>query len=55
MTGPVTNPPPTGPGRSEKPLDPGSPRGRAVAERLTCTLARIELELAAADQGKRAA
>lgn len=45
MTAPDNPPPPPGPGRSEKPLDPKSPEGIAVAERLTRTLARIELEI----------
>ncbi len=49
MTGPVTNPPPSGPGRDEPivPLDPESLKGREVAARLTRVLAEIELELAA--------
>ena len=46
MTGPVTDPPPGGPGKDERPLDPLSPKGREVAERLTRRLALIELELA---------
>lgn len=44
MTGPVTPPPPSGPGK-DVPLDPASPQGRAVAARLTRTLAAIELEI----------
>jgi hypothetical protein len=46
VTGPVTDPPPSGPGKDERPLDPNSPKGREVAERLTRRLALIELELA---------
>ncbi|TWG21015.1 hypothetical protein [Actinoplanes teichomyceticus] len=48
MTGPVTPPPPPGPGRDE-PYDPNTPEGREVAARLTRTLAAIEMELAAAE------
>lgn len=47
MTGPVTNPPPTGPGKAES-LDPNSPKGREVATRFSETLARIEAEIEAA-------
>lgn len=49
MTGPVSDPPPSGPGKPGQgsgPLDPNSPEGIAVAKRLTATLAQIELELA---------
>jgi len=46
MTAPDNPPPPSGPGRDEPPLDPNSPEGRRVAERLTRRLALIELELA---------
>jgi hypothetical protein len=49
VTGPVTNPPPTGPGKAEKSLDPNSPKGREVATRFSETLARIEAEIEAAD------
>lgn len=57
MTGPVTSPPPSGPGRDVTPLDPNSPKGRAVAARLTRTLAVIELEILqreASEQGRAA-
>jgi len=48
MTGPDTPPPPPGPGRpATVPLDPDSPKGREVAERLGGIIAAIELELAA--------
>ena len=50
MTGPINDPPPSGPGKDVTPLDPASPKGREVAARLTRTLAAIELELAAAEQ-----
>jgi hypothetical protein len=54
-TGPVTNPPPGGPGREEEPpLDPRSPEGRAVAARLTRTLAEIELEINEREAAERA-
>lgn len=46
MTAPDNPPPPGGPGREESPLDPHSPKGREVAERLTRRLALIELEMA---------
>lgn len=49
MTGPVSQPPPSGPGRTEAPLDPTSPRGRDVARRLTAVLTEIEMELAQQD------
>lgn len=45
MSGPVNDPPPSGPGRDEEPFDPESAEGRAVAERLTRTLDRIELAI----------
>lgn len=46
-SGPSTPPPPSGPKDDHRcePLDPASPEGRAVAARLTCTLAAIELEI----------
>lgn len=44
-SGPDTPGPPPGP-RGETPLDPNSTEGRAVAARLTRTLAYIEVELA---------
>lgn len=45
--GPSNPPPPGGPGKDQtQPLDPKSPEGRAVAARLTRTLADIELEIA---------
>lgn len=45
--GPSNPTPPSGPGKDEvQPLDPKSPEGRAVAARLTRTLALIEIELA---------
>lgn len=50
MTGPVTDPPPSGPGKDKGPLDPNSPRGRATAERLTRTLDEIEQEIVEAEQ-----
>lgn len=50
--GPSNPPPPPGPGRpAETPLDPDSPKGRDVAERLTRTLALIRLEIAERKQG----
>jgi hypothetical protein len=53
MTGPITPPPPSGPGKAEAPLDPNSPEGRAVATRLTRTLATIELEIAQREAGEQ--
>lgn len=54
MTGPTTPPPPSGPGKDgNAPLDPRSPEGRAVAARLTRTLAAIELELAQSESAGR--
>lgn len=44
MTGPVTDPPPSGPGKGES-LDPDSAKGREVAARLSLTLAEIEREI----------
>lgn len=47
--GPSTPPSPAGPGRDdtvESPLDPNSPKGIDVAQRLTRTLALIRLEIA---------
>lgn len=53
MTGPATPPPPPGPGRDvDEPLDPQSVQGREVAERLTRTLAAIELELAQSESAQ---
>lgn len=46
MTGPINDPPPGGPGKSDEPLDPRSAEGQAAAERLARTLAEIELEIA---------
>lgn len=47
MTGPISPPPPSGPGRTVTvPLDPNSPKGREVAARLTAVLADIEFEIA---------
>lgn len=54
MTGPTTPPPPPGPGRDETPLSPTSPQGRAVAARLTRTLAAIELEIEAREAREQA-
>lgn len=54
MTGPATPAPPPGPGRPVTvPLDPDSPKGREVAERLGGILAQIELELAEREQVTR--
>lgn len=54
MTGPVTSPPPSGPGRPVTiPLDPNSPKGREVAERLGNILAEIELEIAQQEIAKQ--
>ena len=53
MTGPINDPAPSGPGKDVTPLDPDSPKGREVADRLTRTLAAIELELAASEQADR--
>lgn len=50
MTAPDNPPPPSGPGRDESPLDPDSPKGREVAQRLTRILAEIKLEIAARKQ-----
>jgi hypothetical protein len=44
--GPSTPTPPSGPAKEDSPLDPRSPKGREVAERLTRRLALIELEIA---------
>lgn len=56
--GPSGPPPgPANPPRRETPLDPNSAEGRAVAARLTQTLACIEVELAeraAIDKGTAA-
>jgi len=52
MTAPDNPTPPGGPGRDERPLDPNSPKGREVAERLTRRLALIELELAQREQAE---
>lgn len=53
MTGPVTDPPPSGPGKDDRPLDPNSPKGREVAERLTRVLGELEVELAQAGAADR--
>jgi hypothetical protein len=55
VTGPSNPPPPPGPGRpgQVQPLDPDSPKGREVAERLGGILAQIELELAESEQAAR--
>lgn len=53
--GPSNPVPPGGPGRDEAdaPLSPTSPKGRAVAARLTRTLAQIELEIAQREAGEQ--
>jgi hypothetical protein len=51
VTGPVTNPPPGGPGKDAQSLDPRSPKGREIAERFSRTLAVIEAEIEAAERG----
>lgn len=54
MTGPATPAPPPGPGRpATAPLDPESAKGRDVAERLTHTLALIELGIAERERATR--
>lgn len=53
MSGPVTEPPPSGPGRDEEPFDPESPEGRAVAERLTRILDQIEQDITEREMADR--
>lgn len=50
MSGPVTDPPPSGPGKDVRPLDPASPKGREVAARFSRVLAEIELEIETAER-----
>lgn len=53
-SGPSNPPPPPGPGRDRvQPLDPDSPKGREVAERLTLRLALIELAIEERERAAR--